>query len=737
MTIISIHVPKTGGTTFLELLRRNFDSKLLVDYGLSENKIELLNNGSYDCVHGHFISDKYINIHNAEYIVWLREPIQRLYSHFHFWKKNKFPHSLLWRRFYFEKWTFADFALHPAFKNEQSKYVGSIPIENYSFIGITEYYHESIDLFCSKYGFNIDTQTLPEHRVNRTDKESSVYTIEDGSLMAEIYAFHKNDYELYLKGLDIFHLRYESTFNFKLLQKFTNIIKKESDKSIPFSLQKFLIKKNADRIAATYYFGDGWPVNFWDTFRRDLVDSYLDRICYDSFNTVILLIPAAISELRKKNIEHYKLFLEDLNYLLSRLELKGLNSIARIGYAWDGFAIEGDRGHICFSILAGGSAREYAKDAFREIWEVCSNYNKFLYGFITWEDMQMFAWNRATRSNDAKRRIYAEELDYSNNSSMVPQIHEPEFYNYLEFIDQKFIDLFYDLRDVFPRLSAEVRIDSTPFSDDKGETGHFIHHRQFVETDCDVIGSYFATYMFGSENPSADDVMRGLNIAHHNLISDAPQKKIFIDQLLLVIREKIYNHFPKLSTEEFANVLLRLPEWLSKHCIGYATWSFDDYLWDILFNGSFRYGLMGWACVGSPKFQDNETTRYVELSTGDSIQGDRLKHFSPWVSDGMLLVDATVSDNVEIIVEVNEDYAVTLTSNDFVPVQARSKGMSIFAFNGMSKYIKVSLKKGSARIYRIGLGREIISNGGHTISSGATETAFLISKLNYSYLNNF
>src|SRR3989338_7894207 len=129
MPLISIHIPKTGGTTFLELLSHHYGNRLLRDYGLSrEDVLSKLDHGAYDCVHGHFVADKYSSVKNAEYVFWLRNPIRRLFSQYYFWKKNKYPHSLTWRRFYFEDWSFADFALSPELRNEQSKYIGKLDI---------------------------------------------------------------------------------------------------------------------------------------------------------------------------------------------------------------------------------------------------------------------------------------------------------------------------------------------------------------------------------------------------------------------------------------------------------------------------------------------------------------------------------------------------------------------------------------------------------------------------------
>ncbi len=734
MPLISIHIPKTGGTTFQELLSSHYKSKLLRDYGLSEedgpNKVK---QGAYDCVHGHFIADKYSSVKNAEYVLWLRNPIQRLFSQYFFWKKNKYPHSLAWRRFYFEEWSFADFALSPGVRNEQSRYIGTLDINSAKVVGITEFFDESMELFSVELGMKIDFSAIPQHRKNFELDAGAGYELKDKKLEAAILEYHREDYEMYLKGLAHFRKKYDAISNKLSSAYWGQAPKIASPQSAPFSLQKFIKDKGTEKIVGTYYYGDGWPINMWDTFRRDVVDTYLDKMKEDGFNTVILLIPGAVPRLSVESKEHYMSFLDDLSFMMRKIEERDMYSMFRLGYSWDGFPIKGDRGRFCFSILAGGEARELAKAVFKDLWQLANKHDGFLYGFITWEDMLMFAWNRATRSVDDMRRALATELGYKNESGMIPTIDSVEFKDYLDFIDMKFSDFFYDLKMVFPRLSAEVRVDVTPFTDEAGMQQHYVHNRQFVETDCDIIGTYFGTYMIHGSS-TAESAIVGLDVAHRNLRNVAPQKKIFIDQLLLIIKEKQFDGYPKLSDSELQKFLDWLPEWLDKYSVGYATWSFSDYLWDIVFNGAFKYGLLGWNIDGAPNFVDNQRQRYVELNSGDSIQGGRIEHFSPWIKEGMIFIEADVSDDIEMLVALSDKVVLSLNGDDFSLSPTNNGKVAVIPFEGQSEFIKVSLIKGVAKLYRVGVGKEIISNGGYDIKLGERDSASRIASLNKSYL---
>lgn len=45
-----------------------------------------------------------------------------------------------------------------------------------------------------------------------------------------------------------------------------------------------------DYLIATHYFADEWPINFWNA-EWDNLDTDLQRISSDGFNTVIVVVP--------------------------------------------------------------------------------------------------------------------------------------------------------------------------------------------------------------------------------------------------------------------------------------------------------------------------------------------------------------------------------------------------------------------------------------------------------------
>src|SRR5690349_11399388 len=103
--IISIHIPKTAGTTFRYLLLDIYKNKLIEDYpeefiqeyqDVSDTEYFLHKDiftlhpfskfnrkvwkylFTQECIYGHFEFARYAQVPNSQFITWLREPVQRL-----------------------------------------------------------------------------------------------------------------------------------------------------------------------------------------------------------------------------------------------------------------------------------------------------------------------------------------------------------------------------------------------------------------------------------------------------------------------------------------------------------------------------------------------------------------------------------------------------------------------------------------------------------------------------------
>lgn len=105
--IISLHLPKTAGTSFASTLEQHFEKEFLKDSAdlpmntpqYERNKAALqasLCNAESDfsgieCIHGHFLPIKYLLLANKRkmtFVTWMRNPVERVLSHYFYWKRS-------------------------------------------------------------------------------------------------------------------------------------------------------------------------------------------------------------------------------------------------------------------------------------------------------------------------------------------------------------------------------------------------------------------------------------------------------------------------------------------------------------------------------------------------------------------------------------------------------------------------------------------------------------------------
>ncbi len=220
--IISVHLPKTAGISFLRALEYHFKAQLHKDYAdmpintpvLIRNRLALqasLNwqtqlNKDIACIHGHFMPLKYLLYqieHPCYFITWMRHPVDRLISHYHFWNRNVHDNiGALHRKVIEERWSLEQFAFSKEMRNLYTQFLWGFPLEQFDFIGITEFYSEDFIYFTQQFL----GQPIPEFNENRNvtaeaeGKNKSHYLI-DELFRKAIADYHQKDMELYTRAL--------------------------------------------------------------------------------------------------------------------------------------------------------------------------------------------------------------------------------------------------------------------------------------------------------------------------------------------------------------------------------------------------------------------------------------------------------------------------------------------------------------------------------------------------------
>jgi Sulfotransferase family len=191
--ILSIHIPKTAGTSFGALLQARLGQRLLLDYGdwagFSSPKAQerralaaalardqcVDHSRRYDAIHGHFSADKYRDLfENSRFVAFFRNPYQQTLSNYYYILRNpQIDHPAVWQ-LHEQKMSLMDFISWNEVGNPQSKILGSIDLEQIDVVGITEKFSEGVALFNATLGYSLPTKRLENLNPDRTDVDYEI-----------------------------------------------------------------------------------------------------------------------------------------------------------------------------------------------------------------------------------------------------------------------------------------------------------------------------------------------------------------------------------------------------------------------------------------------------------------------------------------------------------------------------------------------------------------------------------
>jgi len=219
--LISLHLPKTAGTSFHALLASHFGDRLRDDYAdrplhatVTARRLRALRAGirllqrpgeltGVDAVHGHFLAIKYSLWRGGpgwRRVTWLREPVERLASHYHYWRRSYAPESagLLHRRMMEEGWSLERFCLGPELRNIYQQFLWGVPLGRFDFVGITEHFDHDIDDFARRIlGIGSLCALDGDGAGANVNPAAPSRYVEDASLRARIERYHAADVTLY------------------------------------------------------------------------------------------------------------------------------------------------------------------------------------------------------------------------------------------------------------------------------------------------------------------------------------------------------------------------------------------------------------------------------------------------------------------------------------------------------------------------------------------------------------
>lgn len=209
--LISIHIPKTAGRSFLAILKSVYGSDHVAHYE-SKNYIEknippviqfkLQLNDSVKVIHGHFKFTDIADVKStssSKVITWLRDPVERVISNFSFFRKRITlapDNAELQAR---KNETILEYAQMEESINRMCKFTKGLDINDYFFIGITEKFDSDIHIL----GKLLNWKSFNAPRINDNSEFKSGLPNISLETRKIIEALNGEDMELYRRVCEL------------------------------------------------------------------------------------------------------------------------------------------------------------------------------------------------------------------------------------------------------------------------------------------------------------------------------------------------------------------------------------------------------------------------------------------------------------------------------------------------------------------------------------------------------
>lgn len=210
---ISIHIPKTAGTSLAYLFDHGSGRRILYDYKADYSNALMDDlawwqrhkpflERRFDFIHGHFFYRKYADLFpDGIFLACLRHPVERIISHYEHVVGEKNPDDWQYRAIVEQKLDPAEFATLDGVPDAQARHLEGRAIEDYDFVFISEWFSRSFEAFQARFRFGradsyFGTGKLPELNVRKR-----TFPVTQ-AIRQRIYEIAKPDVDLYIRGCE-------------------------------------------------------------------------------------------------------------------------------------------------------------------------------------------------------------------------------------------------------------------------------------------------------------------------------------------------------------------------------------------------------------------------------------------------------------------------------------------------------------------------------------------------------
>jgi hypothetical protein len=211
LELLSVHIPKTGGRSFGEVLKREYGdatdlrqrrSDFFPDGRFGELKLDVFPS-HIRCIHSHLsvrqlmpLIDKY----SPKVITWLRDPVERIISNYYFFMQRIREGNANEKQMRKRDYTFMEYATEGRKSNRMSEILEGLELKDFFFIGILENFDADLKELSAKMGWSYSG--VPIHKNSNYDFKmnndcATQYKDIDKFMRFDLEQLNHRDVELY------------------------------------------------------------------------------------------------------------------------------------------------------------------------------------------------------------------------------------------------------------------------------------------------------------------------------------------------------------------------------------------------------------------------------------------------------------------------------------------------------------------------------------------------------------
>jgi len=207
LKLISIHIPRTGGTSFYQILREIYGAKTSISYRRKDYLEAIENSQSFskfiseniETLHGHFFYKEIETLHQtsqAKLICWLRNPVERVISnHRHFIHRNSGQNPIRPNQHRVNE-SLLDYARQEQNGNRVSQFLEGLEPEDFFFIGLLEFFEEDLAQLAKLLEW-------PTFSIPKLNTVKPIYPSIRNDVFQEIKEFNGDDMDWYERAIEL------------------------------------------------------------------------------------------------------------------------------------------------------------------------------------------------------------------------------------------------------------------------------------------------------------------------------------------------------------------------------------------------------------------------------------------------------------------------------------------------------------------------------------------------------